>query len=46
MRNLPKREFFEKELKELMLVVIDEWIKTLTEDEKKEGVKKKKKYLK
>jgi hypothetical protein len=30
-RNLPKKEFFEPELKELMLMVIDEWIKTLNE---------------
>jgi hypothetical protein len=29
-RNLPRRDFFEKELKELMMVVIDEWLKTLT----------------
>jgi hypothetical protein len=29
LRNLPKREFLEKELKELMLVVIDEWLKSL-----------------
>jgi hypothetical protein len=26
-RNLPKREFFEKELKELLRVVIDEFFK-------------------
>lgn len=31
-RNLPKREFFEKELKELMLVVIDEWLKSQQQD--------------
>lgn len=28
LRNLPRRDFFEKELKELMLVVIDEWLKS------------------
>ena len=28
LRNLPKRDFLEKELKELMLVVIDEWLKS------------------
>jgi len=35
MRNLPKREFFEAELKEFMRVVSEEWSKTLsTEDVK------------
>ena len=29
MRNLPRREFFEAELKELMNVVAAEWAKTL-----------------
>lgn len=28
LRNLPRKEFFEQELKELMLVVIDEWLKS------------------
>ena len=28
LRGLPKRDFIERELKELMLVVIDEWIKS------------------
>jgi hypothetical protein len=28
LRGLPKRDFLEKELKELMLVVIDEWLKS------------------
>lgn len=31
-RNLPKRDFLEKELKELMLVVIDEWLKSQEKD--------------
>lgn len=31
-RNLPRREFFEAELKELMRVVAEEWSKTLTFD--------------
>ena len=30
MRNLPRRDFYEKELKELMRVVAEEWSKTLT----------------
>ena len=29
-RNLPRREFFEEELKQLMKVVAEEWSKTLT----------------
>jgi len=29
MRGLPRRDFVEKELKELMLVVIDEWLKSV-----------------
>lgn len=28
LRNLPKKSFYEPELKELMLVVIDEWFKS------------------
>jgi hypothetical protein len=28
MRGLPRKDFFEGELKELMMVVIGEWIKT------------------
>ena len=28
LRGLPKRDFLEKELKELTLVVIDEWLKS------------------
>lgn len=43
-RNLPRRDFFEKELKELMMVVIDEWLKTV--DDKKLKEQKKKKFLK
>ena len=35
-RNLPRREFFEKELKELMLVVVDEWLKTVDDKKLKE----------
>lgn len=31
-RNLPRRDFFEKELKELMLVVIEEWLKSNSEN--------------
>ena len=31
-RNLPRREFFEPELKEVMKVVAEEWSKTLTFD--------------
>lgn len=34
-RNLPRKEFFEPEVKELIRVVISEWRKTLTENEKK-----------
>jgi len=41
---LPRREFFEKELKELMLVVVDEWLKTV--DDKKLKEQNKKKFLK
>lgn len=33
LRGLPKRDFLEKELKELMLVVIDEWLKSKKEDQ-------------
>jgi RNA recognition motif-containing protein len=40
-RNLPKREFYEKELKELMNVVIEEWLKTKPDVQKSEGHKKK-----
>lgn len=35
MRNLPRRDFYEKELKELMRVVAEEWSKTLTPEELK-----------
>ena len=31
-RNLPRKEFFEKELKELMRVVAEEWSQTLTNE--------------
>jgi hypothetical protein len=31
-RNLPKKEFYEGELKELMMVVIDEWLKATGQD--------------
>lgn len=41
MRNLPKREFYEKELKELMNVVAEEWLKTKPEVQKADGHKKK-----
>jgi RNA recognition motif-containing protein len=34
-RNLPRREFFEKELKELMRVVSQEWAATLSPERKK-----------
>jgi hypothetical protein len=30
-RGLPRRDFVEKELKELMLVVIDEWLKSVNQ---------------
>ena len=43
-RNLPKREFFEKELKELTYVVIDEWMKQVPDAESKS--KNKRKYMK
>lgn len=35
-RNLPRRDFFEAELKELMRVVAEEWSKTLSNDEKRQ----------
>ena len=41
-RNLPRREFYEPELKELMRVVADEWGKTLSEQAKKDHYKNKK----
>jgi RNA recognition motif-containing protein len=41
-RNLPRRDFFEAELKELMVVVSKEWAKTLTKQEKKEKFTNKK----
>ena len=34
-RNLPRREFFEAELKELMKVAAEEWSHTLSKDEKR-----------
>lgn len=40
-RNLPKRDFFEKELKELIMLVVDEWMKTLTPEQKKQASQKK-----
>lgn len=40
-RNLPKREFYEKELKELANLVVEEWIKTLKKNKKKEMRKQK-----
>ncbi|CDW89490.1 ribosome biogenesis [Stylonychia lemnae] len=43
-RNLPRRDFFEKELKELMMVVVEEWLKTV--DDKKLKEQNKKKFLK
>ena len=42
LRNLPRREFFEPELKELIKVVADEWGKTLSDHEKKDKFKNKK----
>lgn len=45
MRNLPKREFYEGELKELMMVVIDEWLKS-TGQGPANTKSQKKKYLK
>jgi hypothetical protein len=44
-RNLPKREFYEGELKELMMVVIDEWLKA-NNKEAANSKSQKKKYLK
>lgn len=41
-RNLPRREFFEPELKELMRVVAEEWSHTLDDDERKRLYKNKK----
>jgi RNA recognition motif-containing protein len=41
-RNLPRREFYEPELKELMRVVADEWGKTLSEQAQKDHYKNKK----
>ena len=36
LRNLPRRDFFEAELKELMRVVAEEWSKTLAQDEQRQ----------
>ena len=44
-RNLPKREFYEGELKELMMVVIEEWLK-VNGKEAANSKSQKKKYLK
>ena len=44
-RNLPRREFFEKEMKELMKYVAEEWSKTLPEDQYKSLYKGKKTVL-
>ena len=41
MRSLPKRDFLEKELKELMLVVIDEWLKSSEKASQTKSQKKK-----
>jgi len=41
---LPKREFFEKELKELIVVVVDEWTKSL--NKKQLNLSQKKKLIK
>jgi len=41
-RNLPRREFFEAELKELMKVVAEEWSHTLSKEEKREAYRNKK----
>jgi len=41
-RNLPRREFFEPEMKELMRVVAEEWSHTLDPDVKKKIYKNKK----
>ena len=41
LRNLPKKEFYEKELKELMNIVAEEWLKTKPDVLKQEGHKKK-----
>ena len=35
LRNLPKRDFFEPELKEFMRVVAEEWSKTLSVEDRK-----------
>jgi len=43
-RNLPRREFFEAELKELMKVVAEEWSHTLSKEEK-QGLYKNKKMV-
>jgi hypothetical protein len=45
LRNLPKRDFFEKELKELMLVVIEEWIKSTSESGTQTSTKSQRKKL-
>lgn len=42
MRNLPRKEFFEAELKELMKVVATEWSNTLSKEEKSAQFKNKK----
>lgn len=42
-RNLPKREFSEKDMKELAQMVTDEWLKTL--DEKTLLEQKKEKHV-
>lgn len=42
LRNLPRRDFYEKELKELMRVVAEEWSKTLTPEELKKQYRGKK----
>ena len=41
LRSLPKRDFLEKELKELMLVVIDEWLKSSEKASQTKSQKKK-----
>jgi len=41
-RNLPRKEFFEAELKELMRVVAEEWSHTLSKEEKAALYKNKK----
>jgi hypothetical protein len=42
MRNLPRKEFFEAELKELMKVVAVEWSNTLSKEDKSSQYKNKK----